>query len=62
MCNKVGIARTQSGLDSALGGVEVMLLGEIGRLLRLRLLVAKKIITSALNRKESLGAHYRVDS
>ena len=62
MWNKVGIARTQSGLDSALGGVEVMLLGEIGRLLRLRLLVAKKIITSALNRKESLGAHYRVDN
>lgn len=62
MWNKVGIVRTQSGLDSALGGVEVMLLGEIGRLLRLRLLVAKKIITSALNRKESLGAHYRVDN
>ena len=61
MWNKVGIIRTQSGLDSALGGVEVMLLGEIGRLLRLRLLVAKKIIISALNRKESLGAHYRVD-
>lgn len=62
MWNKVGIARTQSGLDSALGGVEVMLLGEIGRLLKLRLLVAKKIIISALKRKESLGAHYRIDS
>lgn len=62
MWNKVGIARNQSGLDSALGGVEVMLLGEIGRLLKLRLLVAKKIITSALQRKESLGAHYRVDN
>ena len=61
MWSKVGIARTQSGLDSALGGVEVMLLGEIGRLLRLRLLVARKIITAALARKNSLGAHYRVD-
>lgn len=61
MWNKVGIARTKSGLDSALGGVEVMLLSEIGRFLKLRLLVAKKIIQSALNRKESLGAHYRLD-
>lgn len=61
MWNKVGISRTQSGLDSAFGGIEVMLLSEIGRLLKLRLLVAKKIITSALNRKVSLGAHYRID-
>lgn len=61
MWNKVGIARTKSGLDSALGGIEVMLLGEIGRLLRLRLLVAKKIIISAMERKVSLGAHYRLD-
>lgn len=61
MWNKVGIIRTKSALDSALGGVEVMLLGEIGRLLKLRLLVARKIITSALERKENLGAHYRLD-
>lgn len=61
MWNKVGIVRTKSGLDSALGGIEVMLLGDIGRMLKLRLLVAKKIITSALNRKESLGAHYFID-
>lgn len=61
MWNKVGIARTKSGLDSALGGVEVMLLGNIGRLLKLRLLVARKIIQSALKRKESLGAHYLLE-
>ncbi|RDU62906.1 L-aspartate oxidase [Helicobacter sp. MIT 14-3879] len=60
MWNKVGIARTKSGLNSALSGVEVMLLGNIGRLLRLRLLVAKKIITSALNQKNSIGAHYLI--
>lgn len=58
MWNSVGIKRTKSGLDSALGGIEVMLLGDIGRLLKLRLLSARKIIQSALNRKESLGAHY----
>lgn len=61
MWNKVGIARTQSGLDSALGGIEVMLQGEIGRMLKLRLLTARKIITAAMERKESLGAHYRLD-
>lgn len=61
MWSKVGIARTKSGLDSALGGVEVMLLGNIGRLLKLRLLVARKIILSALKRKESLGAHYLIE-
>lgn len=61
MWDKVGIIRSQSGLDSALGGVEVMLESHIGRMLRLRLLVAKKIIESAKNRKESRGAHYRLD-
>ena len=61
MWDKVGIIRSQSGLDSALGGVEVMLESNIGRMLRLRLLVAKKIIESAKARKESKGAHYRLD-
>ncbi len=61
MWHKVGIERTKSGLDSALGGIEVMLMGEIGRLLRLRLLVARKIVISAIKRKNSLGAHYRLD-
>lgn len=61
MWDKVGIVRTQDGLNSALGGVEAMLEGKIGRMLRLRLLVAKEIILQALKRKESLGAHYRRD-
>lgn len=61
MWDKVGIIRSQSGLDSALGGIEVMLESHIGRMLRLRLLVAKKIVQSALKRKQSLGAHFRVD-
>lgn len=61
MWNKVGIQRTKNGLNSALGGIEVMLCGEIGRLLKLRLLVAKKIIDSALKREKSLGAHYLID-
>lgn len=62
MWEKVGIMRTQSGLNSALGGIEVMLESNIGRMLYLRLLVAKKIIESALARKQSLGAHYLLDS
>ncbi len=61
MWDKVGIIRSQSGLDSALGGIEVMLESHIGRMLRLRLLVAKKIVQSALKRKQSIGAHFRVD-
>lgn len=62
MWQNAGIKRTKSGLDSALGGIEVMLLGDIGRLLKLRLLTARKIIQSALERKESLGAHYISES
>lgn len=58
MWQNAGIKRSKSGLDSALGGIEVMLLGDIGRLLKLRLLTARKIVESALQRKESLGAHY----
>lgn len=58
MWQNAGIKRSKSKLDSALGGIEVMLLGDIGRLLKLRLLSARKIVESALERKESLGAHY----
>ncbi len=61
MWDKVGTLRSKSGLDSALGGIEVMLESNIGRMLRLRLLVARKIVQSALNRTQSKGAHYRVD-
>ena len=58
MWNKVGIIRKKSGLNEALGGVEVMLQSGIGRLLKLRLLTAKNIIQSALKREESIGAHF----
>jgi L-aspartate oxidase len=34
---------------------------KLGRITKLRFLTAKEIIKSALNRKESLGAHYRKD-
>ncbi|RAX58436.1 L-aspartate oxidase [Helicobacter monodelphidis] len=62
MWNKVGIIRKERGLNEALGGVEVMLQSNIGRLLRLRLLTAKSIIQSALQREDSIGAHYRQDN
>ena len=58
MWSKVGIMRKKSGLNEALGGVEVMLQSGVGRLLRLRLLTAKNIIESALKRDASVGAHY----
>lgn len=61
MWDKVGIIRTPQSLNSALGGVEAMLECKIGRMLRLRLLVAKEIIHQALQRKESLGAHFIIN-
>lgn len=61
MWNKVGIIRKKSGLNEALGGVEVMLQSGVGRLLKLRLLSAKNIIESALKRSDSIGAHYMGD-
>ncbi|AFL67955.1 L-aspartate oxidase [Sulfurospirillum barnesii] len=53
-----GILRNKEGLGKAYERVEAMLKLPIGRLLTLRLLVSKEIITSALRRKKSLGAHY----
>jgi len=58
MWKKVGIIRHTDELKEALGSVEDMLQGDIGHLLRLRALSAKEIIKSALERKESIGAHY----
>ncbi len=62
MWEKVGIIRSQTSLLSALEGVEVMMQGNIGRMLKLRLMVAREIITQALQRKKSLGAHYLLES
>jgi len=57
MWNKVGIIRTKGGLNEAL---EFITQNEknVGYLTKLRFLSAKEIIKSALNREESLGAHY----
>ena len=59
MWEKVSIVRTESGLREALQEINGMLSQKLGRMLYLRLLTAKEIVTSALNRKESVGVHYR---
>jgi L-aspartate oxidase len=58
MWNYAGIIRENQTLQTALNRVKEMLGLPIGKLLRLRLLVSQEIITSALKRKTSLGAHY----
>lgn len=58
MCNKVGIIRSKNNLKNALNEVHSMMSNNTGRILKLRLLVAEAIIKQALNRKDSLGAHY----
>jgi L-aspartate oxidase len=57
MWDDAGIVRTQKSLSVALEQVEEMLGQDIGKLLRFRLLTSKEIITSALAREKSLGAH-----
>ena len=58
MWNYAGIIRNEKKLKKALNRVEDMLKLPIGKLLRLRLLSSQEIIKSAIDRKESLGAHY----
>lgn len=58
MWTSVGIVRQRQDLIDALEEVEGFLKENVGRLLFLRLLTAKSIIQSALERKESIGAHY----
>lgn len=53
-----GIVREEKKLKNALKRVEEMLELDVGKLLRLRLLVSREIILSALKRQHSLGAHY----
>ncbi|GAX87579.1 L-aspartate oxidase [Lebetimonas natsushimae] len=60
MWNNVGIIRNKRGLEEALSFVEENI-GKVGRLTRMRFLTAREIIKAALERKESLGAHYRKD-
>jgi len=58
MWENVSIERTQKGLEKALAAIEQLLTQQIGRLLRLRLLTARCIVQSALNRRESIGVHF----
>jgi len=58
MWTNVGIVRERQELIDAYDEVESYLDEDIGRLLFLRLLTAKSIIKSAINRKDSIGAHY----
>ncbi|WP_300367540.1 FAD-dependent oxidoreductase [Hydrogenimonas sp.] len=61
MWQEVGIVRTRSGLERALDFVDDVQHLTIGRLLGLRLKTARKIIESALQRHESVGAHYIIN-
>ena len=59
MWKNVSIVRTKSGLDEALQEINGMLSQRLGRMLYLRLLTAREIVTSARNRAVSVGVHYR---
>jgi L-aspartate oxidase len=58
MWTKVGIVRTRQNLIDSLEEINSYLEESTGRLLFLRLLTAKSIITSAIQRDKSIGAHY----
>ena len=58
MWEKVGVIRTQKGLEEAKEAVNALLNEKIGKLLQFRLLTAREIVQAALKRKESIGVHY----
>lgn len=58
MWKTASISRNQTDLKIALIQIDTFLKEDVGRLLFLRLLTAKSILTSAINRTSSLGAHY----
>jgi len=58
MWDKVGIIRNIKDLQEAADIIEDIEKKDIGRFLKLRVLTAKEIVKAALNRKESIGAHY----
>ncbi|EDM23794.1 L-aspartate oxidase [Caminibacter mediatlanticus] len=60
MWSKVGIIRNKKDLNDALNFVEENI-EKVGRMTKLRFLTAREIIKAAINRKKSLGAHYRID-
>ncbi|MDH4944574.1 L-aspartate oxidase [Sulfurimonas sp. C5] len=57
MWENVSIIRTKRGLTDALETINALLKEKIGKLLKFRLLTAREIVTSALNRTESIGVH-----
>ncbi len=57
MWKNVSIVRSKKGLNGALSQVNVILKGNIGKLLKFRLLTAREIILAALARRESVGVH-----
>ena len=58
MWSHASIVREPKTLQTTLDMIEAYLKLNVGRLLFLRLLTAKSILKSALNRKKSLGAHF----
>ena len=57
MWENVSIIRTKSGLKDALEMINALLNEKIGKLLQFRLLTAREIVQSALQRGESIGVH-----
>jgi len=58
MWNDVSIARRVKDLEAADDKLDLLIASKPGRMARLRLKVAQNMVRSALNRKESIGAHY----
>ncbi len=57
MWENVSIIRTKDGLNDAFSSINALLNENIGKLLKFRLLTAREIVVSALNRDESIGVH-----
>ena len=57
MWENVSIIRTKRGLNDALETINALLNEKIGKLLQFRLLTAREIVLSALQRDESIGVH-----
>jgi L-aspartate oxidase len=62
MWRYVSIEREERGLLIAKNRVDQMLCLNVGRSLKLQLLTANLIISSALENRRSIGVHYRVDT
>jgi L-aspartate oxidase len=61
MWDNVSIVRTAQGLLDTFKEINTMMDEGVGRLLKLRLLSARAIVQSALERHESIGVHYIVN-